>query len=146
MTYHGERHSAVGNEVVIETRKVGTAAVLELNGRVYVDAERVAALDMIQDLLALLLQELLLRSQVLDDGSRILNASQGGDVVQRRAARQCARGRIGEERCIGVAQAHCARDMCVENYVRGYGCEGGCGAVGRCCVCTAGEMCGDRSM
>lgn len=112
VTYHGKGDSAVGHEVVVKAWQVGTTAVLEFNGCVDVDAERMAAFNMVQDLLALLLQQLLLRSHVLDDGRRILDGGQGGDVVQRRGARQCARRRIGEKGGIRVAQAHCAGDVC----------------------------------
>jgi hypothetical protein len=81
--YHGKRYGAVGDKVVVEAWQIGTAAVLELDCRVYIDAERMAALNGVEHLLALLLQQFLLRSQVLDYGHRVLDASQGSDVVQR---------------------------------------------------------------
>jgi hypothetical protein len=62
------------------------------------------ARDGIENLLALLLQQLLLDGQVLDDGCRVAYAGEGGDVVERGIGGQCARGRIGQEGCIHVAE------------------------------------------
>jgi len=104
--YHGEGHGPVRHKVVVQAWQVGAAAVLELDGRVYVDAERMRARNGVEHLLALLLQQLLLDRQVLDDGRRVVYAGEGRDVVERGIGSQCARRRIGQERRIRVAEGH----------------------------------------
>jgi hypothetical protein len=64
---------------------------LELDGRLYIDTQTAVAFNGAHNLLALLLQHLLLNRQVLDDGHGIVNACKGGDVVESGIACQRAR-------------------------------------------------------
>lgn len=43
---------------------------------------------------------------MLDDGGRILDARQGGDVVQRRVVGKRSRGRTRKERLVSRAERH----------------------------------------
>ncbi|KAH8629998.1 hypothetical protein IG631_14575 [Alternaria alternata] len=97
VTYHWERHCAVCDEVVVKAWQVCAAAVGELNRRLHVDTQAIAALNHIQHLLFGLFQQLLLNRQVLDDGGRVVDAGRSCDIVKRGIVRQRARGRRRQE-------------------------------------------------
>jgi len=105
-TYHRERHSSVGDEIVIETWQVCAAAVHELDGRLNVDTQAIAALNRVEHFLLGLLQELLLNRQVLDDGGRVVDAGRGGDIVERGIVRQRTRRGRRQEPGVCVAERH----------------------------------------
>ena len=106
VTYHWERHCAVCDEVVVKAWQVCAAAVGELNRRLHIDTQAIAALNHIQHLLFGLFQQLLLNRQVLDDGGRVVDAGRSCDIVKRGIVRQRARGRRRQEPGVRVAERH----------------------------------------
>lgn len=104
--YHRECHSPVCDEIVIQTRQVSTAAILELNRRLYINTQGAAALYGAQNLLFLLLQQLLLNRQVLDDGCRVLQGGESCDVVKCGILSESASRGRRQKALVFVAERH----------------------------------------
>jgi hypothetical protein len=111
VSYHGKRDGTVGHEVVVQAWQVCAAAAAELDGGLYIDAQSVAVLDRVEDLLLRLLQQLLLDREVLDHGSRVADAGVGGDVVERGMLCQRARRGRRQEPRVDVAERHDAVEL-----------------------------------
>lgn len=52
--YRGDGHDAVGQEIIIEGGEIGATTLKKLQGGLHIQAQRVRALDSIEDLIRLL--------------------------------------------------------------------------------------------
>jgi hypothetical protein len=96
-TYHGKRHDAVGQEVVVKTREVCAATSDKLQRQFSIQAKSIVALNGAEHLLFLLLDLLRLRGQVLDDRGWFVERGQGRDIAQGNPLGKSLGGRAGQE-------------------------------------------------
>lgn len=104
--YRGERHSAVGHEVVVQAWEIGAATVDELQGGLDVKAEPVATLNGAEKLLCFRLQELSLSGEVLQDCSGLGHGGRSRDIVDRSARRKRAGSGRAQEGLVFGAESH----------------------------------------
>lgn len=106
-----ESDNALVNHILVHAGEECAASIVELQSDFGFEAEAVAALDSVQDLLILLDDLLLLNLQVLDDSGGLGDRGGGCDVVDRSTGCEgCSAGRSEESL---VCCRHCRnRNLC----------------------------------
>lgn len=89
--YRGDSRDTVRQEIIVHRREIGTAALGEPQGGLNIQTQRVGALDDIDDLLRLFLDDFGMARQMVLDRVGAVDASGGGDIHQRHIGGQWRR-------------------------------------------------------
>lgn len=103
MTHDWKSDNTVGKEVVIDTGKIYASSHLELQCRLSLDAQTVGIFDDVQELLIALLDDLMLRLEMSQNGRWLCYRSGRGDIIDRSIMRQQAFAGLCQELLVSCA-------------------------------------------